>query len=453
MSQQASSGVPPVSVTVIGLGYVGLTTAVGLASLGHRVTGVDVDRDRVATIQSGRVPIHEPGLQDALTRLGPALTFTTALDEALASRPEVVMIAVQTEFGAAFVEEAARETGRRLRAPATVVLRSTAPLGATRRIGEIVAREHGACVRVVSNPEFLVEGKAYEAFMCPDRIVVGADDDETAALMRRLYAAIEAPLIITDVATAELAKYAANAYLATQISFINEMSDLAAAAGADIAAVSRIIKLDSRVGERAYLNAGMGFGGSCLPKDLRALTRSGEELGIEMRVARAVTAVNEQRAERVVEQLRQAVGPVEGKRVAVWGLAFKGGTNDVRESPAINVVRRLLSLGAHVRAFDPLAEPNALPLVGAGVLCDSLYDPLDEADALMVLTDCREFAEADLAVVREHMRGRVIIDGRAVIDPTAARAAGFTYIGAGDKGASNPQGRRLPRPKADKLTG
>ena len=274
--------------------------------------------------------------------------------------------------------------------------------------------------------------------MHPDRIVVGVEDDETAALMRRLYASIDAPLIITDIPTAELAKYAANAYLATQISFINEMSDLAAAAGADIASVSRIIKLDSRVGDRAYLNAGIGFGGSCLPKDLRTLTRSGEELGVEMHVARAVTSVNEQRAGRLVEQLHEAVGPVAGKRIAVWGLAFKGGTNDVRESPAINVVRRLISLGAVVRAFDPLAEPNALPLVGADVLCDTLYDPLDEADALMVLTDCREFAEADLAIVREHMRGRLIIDGRAVISAEAARAAGFTYIGVGDKGTSSP---------------
>lgn len=439
MSQATSTpGNDRVTVTVIGLGYVGLTTAVGLATLGHRVTGVDVDRDRVATIQSGLVPIHEPGLQDALTRVGAAMTFTTALDEALATRPEVVMIAVQTEFGAAMVEEAAREVGRRLRSNATVILRSTAPLGTTRRVAEIVAHERGAgaTVRVASNPEFLVEGKAFEAFMRPDRIVVGVEDDDTASLMRRLYAAIDAPLIITGIATAELAKYAANAYLATQISFINEMSDLAAAAGADIADVSRIIKLDSRVGDRAYLNAGIGFGGSCLPKDLRTLTRSGEELGVEMQVARAVTSVNEQRADRVVEQLHEAIGPVEGKRVAVWGLAFKGGTNDVRESPAINVVRRLLSLGATVRAFDPLAEPNALPLVGADILCDTLYDPLDEADALVVLTDCKEFAQADLAVVREHMRGRVIIDGRAVIDATAARAAGFTYIGVGDKGTS-----------------
>lgn len=431
----APESAQPVRVTVIGLGYVGLTTAVGLATLGHEVTGVDVDRDRVAAIDAGVVPIHEPGLQKALDEYGSSITFTTALDEALESKPEIVMIAVQTpgESGTAFVEEAARETGRRLRAETTVVLRSTAPLGTTRRVAELVARERGAAVHAASNPEFLVEGKAYEAFMHPDRIVVGVEDEETAALMQRLYAAIDAPLVMTDVATAELAKYAANAYLATQVSFINEIADIAAAAGADINDVSRIIKMDSRVGDRAYLNAGIGFGGSCLPKDLRTLTRSAEDLGVEVSVARAVNDVNERRADRAVEQLQSAVGDIDGKKIAVWGLAFKGGTNDVRESPAINVVRRLLSLGATVRAFDPLAEPNAAPLVGAAILCDGLYEPLADADALMVLTDCKEFAAADLAVVREQMRGRVIVDGRGVIDGDAARAAGFTYLGVGDR--------------------
>ena len=236
---------------------------------------------------------------------------------------------------------------------------------------------------MASNPEFLVEGRAYEAFLHPDRIVVGAQDDTTADLMRRLYAPIDAPLVITDIVTAELAKYAANAFLATQISFINEMADLAEAAGADVAAVSNIIKMDRRVGERAYLNPGIGYGGSCLPKDLRALTRTADDLGVEMRLARAVNDVNEARAERVVEKLRSAIGGLDGRRIAVWGLAFKGGTNDVRESPAIAVVRQLIGEGAVIRAFDPLAEPAAAPLVGREVLCATLYEPLDDAEALV----------------------------------------------------------------------
>jgi UDPglucose 6-dehydrogenase len=343
------------------------------------------------------------------------------------------MIAVQTpgEGNIAYVEEAAAQIGREMQAEAVVVVRSTAPLGTTRRVGEIVARERGTTVRVASNPEFLVEGKAYEAFLQPDRIVVGVEDEETASLMRRLYAGIDAPLIVTDIATAELAKYAANAYLATQISFINEIADLATAAGADAGAVSRIIKMDTRVGERAYLNPGIGFGGSCLPKDLRALTRSAEELGLEMRLARAVHAVNEERAQRMVEQLRERLGALDNRRIAVWGLAFKGGTNDVRESPAINVVLRLAASGATVRAYDPLAEPAAEPLVGAAALCDGLYEPLEGAEALLVVTDCEEFARPDYAEMRRRMAGTLIVDGRGVLSKEAARAAGFAYVGTG----------------------
>ncbi len=422
-------------VAVIGLGYVGLPTAVGLAALGHDVTGVDTDGRRVESLRAGRVWMHEPGLEAALVAHGPRIDFCTDLAAALAKRPQIVMIAVQTpdDQGLDFVESVAREIGRCLVDDATIVLRSTVPLGTAQRVAAIVAEARGVPVAVTSNPEFLVEGKAYEAFVRPDRIVVGVQDAASDALMRRLYAGIDAPLIMTDIATAELAKYAANAFLATQISFINEMADLAEAAGADAGAVSAIIKLDTRVGERAYLNPGIGFGGSCLPKDLRMLTRSAEKLGVEMRVAQAVVAVNDDRAQRTVEKLREAIGSIEGRRIGVWGLAFKGGTNDVRESPAIAVVRLLAKCGATVRAFDPLAEANAEPLVGAEVLCDELYDPLVDADALMVLTDCREFRAADFDEMRRLMRGRVIIDGRSMIAADAARAAGFVYAGIGDR--------------------
>ena len=432
------NGTDRLRVTVVGLGYVGLTTAVGLASLGHDVTGVDLDSDRIDALRRGTMPMHEPGLQAGLVAHGAKISFTATLRDALASAPQVVMIAVQTpgESGTAFVEAAAREIGRCMVAPATIVLRSTAPLGTATRIATIISGEYGAPVAVASNPEFLVEGRAYEAFLRPDRIVIGvaASDASTVEMLRRLYAGIDAPIIVTDIATAELAKYAANAFLATQISFINEMADLAAAAGADIADVSRILKLDPRVGDRAYLSAGVGYGGSCLPKDLRALTRSADELGVEMRMARAVIGVNEARASHIVEKLRRAIGDLEGKRVAVWGLAFKGGTNDVRESPAIGVVRLLQAAGARVLAYDPLAEPNAAPLVGADVLCDGLYTPLENAEALVVLTDCAEFARADFAEMKSRMAAPTIVDGRGVVPAAAARAAGFAYIGVGDRG-------------------
>jgi UDPglucose 6-dehydrogenase len=424
---------PVLHVAVVGLGYVGLTTAVGLAAIGHRVTGIDIDAERVALLERGIVPMHEPGLQEGLRTHGSKMCLTMSLVDALATTPDIVMIAVQTpgESGTRFVEDAARDIGRRLRARATLVMRSTAPLGTALHAGALASREFGAPLHVASNPEFLVEGRAYEAFLAPDRIVVGVGDDETAALMRRLYAPIEAPLVVTDIVTAELAKYAANAFLATQVSFINEMADLAEAAGADVGAVSSIIKMDRRVGERAYLNPGIGYGGSCLPKDLRALTRTADDLGVEMRLARAVNDVNEARAERVVEKLRSALGPIDGRRVAVWGLAFKGGTNDVRESPAIAVVRHLVASGAVVRAYDPLAEGAAAPLIGDGVLCDGLYEPLEDAEALLVLTDCKEFAAPDFALMAERMRQRLIIDGRNMLPPEATRAAGFAYIGIG----------------------
>jgi UDPglucose 6-dehydrogenase len=427
----------PLRVTVVGLGYVGLTTAVGLTALGHTVTGVDIDCHRLALLQQGTVPIHEPGLQAGLREHAGKMAFTGSLEEALGARPDIVMIAVQTsaERGdaadTAFVEEAAVQIGRHLLAPATVVLRSTAPPGSTARIRELASAAFGAPLAVAANPEFLVEGRAYEEFLGPDRIVIGVDDNGTAEVMRRLYAPLDAPLVVTDIATAELSKFAANAFLATEISFINEIADVADALGADVMTVSRILKLDKRIGERAYLTPGLGYGGSCLPKDLRALTQAAEYRGVAMRLAHAVADVNDGRADRMMKQLSETIGDVVGRQIAVWGLAFKGGTADVRESPALSLVSRLLAAGAHVLAYDPVAESAAEPFVGAAVLCDGMYEPLCEADALLVLTACPEFAAPDYNEMRSRMRGRLIIDGRNVIRPEAARDAGFVYLGVG----------------------
>ena len=425
-------------IAVVGLGYVGLTTAVGLTAIGHRVVGVDTDCQRVSMLRAGTVPMHEPGLQAGLLEHARDILITASLDEALATMPEIVMIAVQTPAepdgpsDPSFVESVARDIGRSLKAPATIVVRSTAPLGTAARVREIASAEYGAPLAVAANPEFLSEGKAYEAFLRPDRVVVGVDEEATAAQMRSVYARLDAPLIVTDIVTAELSKYAANAFLATQISFINELADLAAAAGADISSVSRILKLDKRVGEYAYLSAGLGYGGSCLPKDLRTLADSAERLGVNMRLARAVAEVNDERASRVVDQLTSAIGDVAGKRVAIWGLAFKGGTSDVRESPAIRVVRRLIEAGAEVRAYDPLAEDAAAPLLETVVLCDGMYAPLEDADALVVLTDCRDFASPDYAEMQRRMRRMIIVDGRNMLDPERVRAAGFRHIGVSD---------------------
>jgi UDPglucose 6-dehydrogenase len=363
------------------------------------------------------------------------MRFTGDIAEALASEPDIVVIAVQTPAPAdgpsdtTWVEGAARAIVRSLRAPAIVVLRSTAPAGTAHNVAGIIAREFGQRVPIASNPEFFVEGRAFEAFVSPERIVIGADDEDVARTLAAIYAPLGAPTIVTDVVTAELAKYAANAMLATQISFINEISDLAEACGADVDAVSRILKLDGRIGERAYLAAGLGFGGSCLPKDVRTLAHMGAAHNVPMRVAEAVAEVNDDRAARLIARLTDAAGGIEGKRIAVWGLAFKGGSDDVRESPAINAIRRLVEMGADVRAYDPLAETDAAPLVGEAALCDDIYDPLTDADALLVVTDCREFASPDFAAMRARMRVPLIVDGRNVVDASAARAAGFIYLG------------------------
>jgi UDPglucose 6-dehydrogenase len=426
----------PHSIAVVGMGYVGLTTAVGLAALGHRVAGVDLDRARIAHLKRGELPIHEPGLQAALTANHLSISFITDLREALAARPGIVMIAVQTPAAAdgpcdiSFVEKAAAEIGQALVAPALIVMRSTVPVGTTRHAGAIASAEFGAQLAVASHPEFLVEGRAYEAFMQPDRIVVGADTPGDAEKVSGLYAALDAPVVRTDIATAELSKYAANAYLATQISFINEIADIAEAAGADVRTISRVLRMDRRIGDGAYLDAGVGYGGSCLPKDLRTLEDNATRLGLDPKLTRAVADVNDDRLRFAVDKLREALGGLAGRRVAVWGLAFKHGTDDIRDSQAIKVVRALAGQGAEVRAYDPLVR-EAPPLEGIARIDDDPYDAAQGAEAVVVLTPGSAFLALDLERVRGVMSAPLLIDACNVFDPARARGAGFTYLATG----------------------
>jgi UDPglucose 6-dehydrogenase len=437
------------NVAVVGMGYVGLTTAVGLAALGHRVAGVDLDRARIAQLKRGDLPIHEPGLQSALTANHLSIEFITDLHEALAARPSIVMIAVQTPAAAdgpcdtSFIERAAGEIGRALVAPALIVMRSTVPVGTTRRAGAIAAAEFGAPLAVASNPEFLVEGRAYEAFMQPDRIVVGADTPETAAAVTALYSGLDAPVIVTDVATAELSKYAANAYLATQISFINEIADIAEATGADVRTISRALRMDRRIGDGAYLDAGIGYGGSCLPKDLRTLEDSAVKLGLDPKLTRAVADVNDDRLAVAVDKLRETLGGLAGRRIAVLGLAFKNGTDDIRDSQAVKVVRALAGHGAVIRAYDPLVR-EAPPLEGHARVEDDPYAAAEGAEALLVLTPGKAFVALDLARLRSVMRAPLLIDACNVFDPARAREAGFTYLATGHP---RPAGGAATAPK------
>ena len=436
-------------VTVIGSGYVGLVTAACLADLGNDVFCLDVDAAKVAMLREGRMPIHELGLAEIVQRNAAAgrLHFDTDT-RAAALHGLVQFIAVGTPpdaDGAAdlqYVLAAAREIGRHMDGDRVVADKSTVPVGTAVRVRAVIdeeLRRRGAGFRcsVVSNPEFLKEGAAIEDFMRPDRIVVGSDDADATAVMRRLYASFERnhfKLLVMDVASAELTKYAANAMLATRISFMNEMAALADALGADIDAVRRGIGSDRRIGSH-FLYAGCGYGGSCFPKDVLALAQSGGAAGLDVPLLRAVEAVNERQKHLVLDKLDALMGPrLEGRVVAVWGLAFKPGTDDMRQAPSQVVVRGLVERGARVRAYDPVATAEARRVFAdlAGIdFAATAQQALQGADALVIVTEWKEFRSIDLDAVRALMRGDVLVDGRNIVEPAAARAAGFRYAGIG----------------------
>ena len=436
-------------VTVIGSGYVGLVTAACLADMGNNVYCLDIDAAKVAMLQEGRMPIHEPRLADLVVANAQAGRLRFGTDtRAAALHGKVQFIAVGTppdSDGSAdlqYVLAAARELGRQMDGYRVVVDKSTVPVGTARSVHAAIQdelRTRGVDHRfsVVSNPEFLKEGAAVEDFMRPDRIVIGSDDPEATDVLRQLYAPFErnhSKLMVMDVASAELTKYAANAMLATRISFMNEMAMLAGALGADIDAVRRGIGSDKRIGSH-FLYAGCGYGGSCFPKDVRALARTAAGVGRSMPLLDAVEAVNELQKHVVVDQIEERFGAdLGGKTIALWGLAFKPGTDDMREAPSQIVVRELVRRGARVRAYDPVAADEArrvLADVAGFELAASASDALRGADALVIVTEWKEFRSVDLDAMRALMRQPVIVDGRNILDPKAARDAGFDYSGIG----------------------
>ena len=436
-------------VTVIGSGYVGLVTAACLADMGNSVYCLDIDAAKVAMLQAGRMPIHEPGLADLVQANAEAgrLRFGTDTQEAsLHGRVQFIAVGTPPDSdGSAdlqYVLAAASELGRRMDGYRVVVDKSTVPVGTARAVRAAIEdelRKRGADIRfsVVSNPEFLKEGAAVEDFMRPDRIIIGSDDDEATDVLRKLYAPFErnhSKLMVMDVASAELTKYAANAMLATRISFMNEMANLAGALGADIDAVRRGIGSDRRIGSH-FLYAGCGYGGSCFPKDVRALARTASSVGCSMALLDAVEAVNERQKLVVVDRIEEIFGPdLKGLTIALWGLAFKPGTDDMREAPSQVVVRELVRRGATVQAYDPVATDEARRVL-AGVeglgFANSAMEALKGADALVIVTEWKEFRSVELETMRLAMRRAIIVDGRNVIDPEAAVAAGFDYSGIG----------------------
>ncbi|HEY8677370.1 MAG TPA: UDP-glucose/GDP-mannose dehydrogenase family protein, partial [Candidatus Dormibacteraeota bacterium] len=427
------------SIAVIGTGYVGLTTGVCLAEIGHDVTGVDIDQAKVATLKSGEPTIFEPGLGELMTRTIKAgrLRFTSDYAAAI-PQADFVFIAVGTppgrrgEADLVYVKQAAKGIASAMKKTVTIVNKSTVPIGT----GNIVARIVGENLQeeipfhVVSNPEFLREGSAIHDFMHPDRLVFGSHHEPAARAVADLYSKLDTTILITDLHTAEMIKYASNAFLATRISFINEIARICERVDADVKVVSEGMGMDRRIGP-LFLEAGIGYGGSCFPKDVKALARMAETMGYHPELLDAVMEINLDQRTLVVEKLREVLGGLRGQLIGILGLSFKPNTDDVREAPSIDVIESLLQKGAEVRAYDPRAMPVMKQQLNSIQYCDDPYAVATGADALLVVTEWDEFRHLDLERVKRVMRRPVIVDGRNIYDPKTMRDLGFVYRGVG----------------------
>ncbi len=428
-------------IAVVGTGYVGLVVGACLAENGNTVVCVDKDAAKIATLEAGKMPIYEPGLEEIVRRnhSEERLSFTTDLPAAVGAS-EIVFIAVGTpqgEDGSADLQHVlavARDTGRAMNKYTVVVDKSTVPVGTAAHVRDTIARETTQLFSVVSNPEFLKQGAAIEDFMKPDRVVIGSDDQRSADVMKDLYAPFTrtgAPIMFMDTASAELCKYAANSILATRISFMNEIANVCELVGADVDHVRKAIGADRRIGS-SFLFPGVGYGGSCFPKDVKALLRSSADKGYDFKILRAVEAVNDHQKLRLVEKMEAHFTTLKGRTIALWGLAFKPRTDDMREAPAIPIIERLLAAGAGVRAYDPEAAPTARRIFGDRIaLCEKSYDALAGADALAIVTEWNEFREPDFSKMRAQLKSPVVFDGRNIYSPEQMRALGFTYFSIG----------------------
>src|SRR5579862_538322 len=429
-------------IAMIGTGYVGLVSGACLSEFGHSVTCIDKDAAKVGALRGGAIPIFEPGLDEVVAanvRAG-RLSFATEMAAAVADA-EAVFIAVGTpsrrgdgHADLSYVFAAAEELAAHLTGYTVVVTKSTVPVGTSRKVKEIVARARpDAEFDVCSNPEFLREGSAIEDFRRPDRVVVGCDGVRAREVMREVYRPLflhETPILFTSPESSELIKYAANAFLATKITFINEMADLCEKLGGDVQDVARGIGLDGRIGSK-FLHAGPGFGGSCFPKDTLALLKTSQDSGAPTRIVEAVVAVNEARKVRMAEKIERAFGGVRGKTVAVLGLTFKPNTDDMRDAPSLVIVPRLLSAGAAIRVYDPEGAKEAAKHLGGVTFCASAYDALEGADGVVLLTEWNEFRALDFARMKALLKRPLMIDLRNIYRPAQMEAAGFTYVSVG----------------------
>jgi UDPglucose 6-dehydrogenase len=431
-----------VQITVIGTGYVGLVVGACLAETGNDVIGADTDAAKIEKLRQNILPIYEPGLDDYVERnqAHGRLTFTTDIPSAIASA-EVIFIAVGTppdEDGSAdlrHVLAVAEQIGRHASREVVVVTKSTVPVGTASKVEEVIAQHTRWPFHVCSNPEFLKEGAAVEDFMRPDRVVLGVATDHARSVLAELYAPFVRtgkPILFMDIASAEFTKYAANAMLATRISFMNEIANLCERVGANVDLVRKGIGSDSRIGA-AFLFPGPGYGGSCFPKDVKALVRTSQACGAPLAVLEAVEHANDRQKRRLFEKLQETLGPgLRGARIAVWGLAFKPQTDDMRESPALTLIAQLLEAGASVVAHDPVAIPEARRRLGDRVeFAETNYSALERADALVIVTDWNEYRHPDLKRIKATLKRPLVVDGRNLYDPAKMRSLGFTYLSIG----------------------
>jgi len=447
-------------IAVIGTGYVGLVSGACFSEFGVNVVCVDKDLDKISRLEKGQIPIFEPGLDqivDANRRAG-RLSFTDNLTEAVAGA-DAVFIAVGTpsrrgdgHADLTYVFGAAQEIAKALTGYAVIVTKSTVPVGTGRRVAEIIRETRpDAQFDVVSNPEFLREGSAIQDFMRPDRVVIGCESERAAAVMRELYRPlylIEVPMIFTSLETAELTKYAANSFLATKISFINEIADLCERVGADVQDVARGIGLDGRIG-RKFLHAGPGYGGSCFPKDCLALTRTAAENGAPTRIVEMAAQVNDSRKSSMAARvIRNCGGNVSGKTIAILGLAFKPNTDDMRDAPSLAIIPRLIEAGAKIRAFDPESMAEAKKLLTGVTYAGNAYEAMDGADAVVILTEWNEFRALDFARIKSLLRSPTIIDLRNIYKPADMGNAGFYYFSVGRRPVEPTDGRDRLRSRA-----
>lgn len=428
-------------ISIIGSGYVGLVTGACFADVGHNVVCVDNDENKIKILQSGGVPIYEPGLEEIIHRNVSAhrLRFTSSTREGV-EKSEIVFIAVPTppqpngDVDLSFIEKVSREIADILTDYRVIVDKSTVPVKTGERVAETIKRynRHGAKFDVVSNPEFLREGCAIHDLMHPDRIVIGSQSQRAVDLMKKVYEPFMAPVLVTDINSAELIKHAANSFLALKISYINAIAAICDVSGADVEKVADGIGMDRRIG-RQFLNAGIGYGGSCFPKDVAAFIQISEQLGMPFTLLKEVQRINASQKDRFLKSIRDALWILREKKIAVWGLTFKPDTDDVRSSVAVDLVAAMLREGAHVSVYDPkgMDKVREIKAIADARFADSALDAVDGAEALLIATEWPEFANVDLAVVKQRMTTPIVFDGRNLLNPETMRDLGFHYHSIG----------------------